>query len=79
MPDGMQHDRLLKVSDVCERTTLSTATIYWATTTDHKMIGNLYFITSFGFFLLGGVLAMLIRAELARTRVEARLRRSARA
>ena len=32
--------------------------------TDHKVIGNLYFITSFVFFLLGGVLALLIRAEL---------------
>ena len=34
------------------------------TTTDHKVIGNLYFATTFGFFLLGGVLALLIRAEL---------------
>ncbi|QGN35693.1 cytochrome c oxidase subunit I [Microlunatus sp. Gsoil 973] len=37
----------------------------WLTTTDHKMIGNLYFITSFVFFLFGGVLALGIRAELA--------------
>ncbi len=35
------------------------------TTTDHKVIGNLYFVTSFVWFLLGGVLALLIRAELA--------------
>ncbi|MBA2769080.1 MAG: cbb3-type cytochrome c oxidase subunit I, partial [Sporichthyaceae bacterium] len=34
-------------------------------TTDHKVIGNLYFVTSFGFFLVGGVMALLIRAELA--------------
>ncbi|MGB7449940.1 MAG: cytochrome c oxidase subunit I [Ornithinimicrobium sp.] len=34
------------------------------TTTDHKVIGNLYFVTSFLFFLLGGLLAMVIRAEL---------------
>ncbi len=34
------------------------------TTTDHKVIGNLYFITSFVFFLLGGIMALLIRAEL---------------
>ena len=26
----------------------------WITTTDHKKIGNLYFITSFVFFLLAG-------------------------
>ncbi|RLU92049.1 cytochrome c oxidase subunit I [Streptomyces griseocarneus] len=38
----------------------------WLTTTDHKKIGNLYLITSFGFFLVGGLLAMLMRAELAR-------------
>jgi cytochrome c oxidase subunit 1 len=39
--------------------------VRWFTTTDHKVIGNLYFITSFSWFLLGGVLALLIRAELA--------------
>ena len=35
-------------------------------TTDHKVIGRLYMVTSFAFFLLGGLLAMLMRAELAR-------------
>jgi len=35
------------------------------TTTDHKVIGNLYLITSFAFFLFAGVLALMIRAELA--------------
>src|SRR5690348_11548996 len=34
-------------------------------TTDHKVIGELYLATSFGFFLIGGVLALVIRAELA--------------
>ncbi|WP_418960328.1 cytochrome c oxidase subunit I [Streptomyces tritici] len=38
----------------------------WLTTTDHKKIGHLYLITSFVFFLLGGLLALVIRAELAR-------------
>ncbi|MET9297320.1 cytochrome c oxidase subunit I [Streptomyces sp. NPDC003077] len=38
----------------------------WLTTTDHKVIGNLYMVTSFGFFLLAGLLAMLMRTELAR-------------
>ncbi|MHA7959237.1 aa3-type cytochrome oxidase subunit I [Streptomyces sp. L500] len=38
----------------------------YLTTTDHKTIGNMYLVTSFGFFLLGGLLAMLMRAELAR-------------
>ena len=38
--------------------------VKWVTTTDHKVIGNLYFVTSFGFFMIGGLLALLIRAEL---------------
>ncbi|GAA2080834.1 cytochrome c oxidase subunit I [Streptomyces albiaxialis] len=38
----------------------------WLTTTDHKKIGHLYLITSFVFFLIGGVLALGMRAELAR-------------
>ncbi|MFJ3205628.1 cytochrome c oxidase subunit I [Streptomyces sp. NPDC086989] len=35
-------------------------------TTDHKVIGNMYLVTSFVFFLFAGLLAMLMRAELAR-------------
>ncbi|MFD5453429.1 aa3-type cytochrome oxidase subunit I [Streptomyces sp. NPDC003470] len=42
------------------------AVVAWLTTTDHKRIGHLYLITSFGFFLIGGALAMVMRAELAR-------------
>jgi len=38
--------------------------ISWITTTDHKVIGNLYFITSVAFFMFGGLLALIIRAEL---------------
>ena len=37
----------------------------WMVTTDHKVIGNLYFVTSMVFFLFGGILAMAMRAELA--------------
>ncbi|MER0448878.1 cytochrome c oxidase subunit I [Streptomyces sp. Edi4] len=40
--------------------------VSWLTTTDHKKIGHLYLIASFGFFVIGGVLALLLRAELAR-------------
>ncbi len=35
-------------------------------TTDHKMIGRMYMTTSLVFFLVGGVMALLMRAELAR-------------
>jgi cytochrome c oxidase subunit 1 len=37
----------------------------WLTTTDHKKIGAMYVTTSFGFFILGGIFALLIRSELA--------------
>ncbi|MGA6166436.1 cytochrome c oxidase subunit I [Amycolatopsis magusensis] len=33
-------------------------------TTDHKQIGILYLTTSFGFFLVGGLMALLMRGEL---------------
>ncbi len=36
----------------------------WLTTTDHKKIGYLYLISSFVFFLIAGVMALVIRAEL---------------
>ncbi len=37
----------------------------WLTTTDHKRIGLLYFWTAFAFFLIGGLEALVIRAQLA--------------
>ncbi|MEU4038259.1 cytochrome ubiquinol oxidase subunit I, partial [Streptomyces collinus] len=43
-----------------------TRAVQWLTTTDHKTIGTLYLVTSFAFFLIGGVMALLMRAELAR-------------
>jgi cytochrome c oxidase subunit 1 len=36
----------------------------WLSSTDHKVIGHLYLITSFGFFLVGGLMAMIMRAQL---------------
>ena len=38
--------------------------VKYLTTTDHKVIGNLYMITSFIWFLLGGLMALVIRLEL---------------
>jgi cytochrome c oxidase subunit I len=35
-------------------------------TTDHKIIARLYLVASLGFFMVGGLMAMLMRAELAR-------------
>jgi cytochrome c oxidase subunit 1 len=37
----------------------------WLTTTDHKKIGILYLINSIIFFLAGGILALVVRVELA--------------
>ncbi|HYZ53240.1 MAG TPA: cbb3-type cytochrome c oxidase subunit I, partial [Streptosporangiaceae bacterium] len=36
----------------------------WASSTDHKVIGYMYLITSFGFFLLAGIMAIVIRLQL---------------
>ena len=36
----------------------------WLSTTDHKIIGHLYLITSFFFFLCAGVMALLMRIQL---------------
>ncbi|WP_133977573.1 aa3-type cytochrome oxidase subunit I [Kribbella voronezhensis] len=48
------------------RRPLGRAVVRVLTTTDHKLIGHLYLITSFAFFLIGGVMALVIRAELAK-------------
>jgi cytochrome c oxidase subunit 1 len=37
----------------------------WVSTTDHKRIGILYLVSAFAFFLLGGLIALAMRAELA--------------
>jgi cytochrome c oxidase subunit I len=37
----------------------------WITTTDHKKVGVLYIVTAMGFFVASGVLALIMRAELA--------------
>jgi len=37
----------------------------WLTTTDHKKIGIMYIISTFIFFLLGGLAALLVRTQLA--------------
>ncbi|HKT56702.1 MAG TPA: cbb3-type cytochrome c oxidase subunit I, partial [Microbacterium sp.] len=38
--------------------------VKWITSTDHKTIGYMYLIASVMFFMLGGVMALIIRAEL---------------
>ena len=38
--------------------------VSWLTSTDHKVIGYMYLISSFVWFLIGGLMALLIRAQL---------------
>jgi cytochrome c oxidase subunit 1 len=38
--------------------------VKWLTSTDHKVIGHMYNITAILYFLLGGVMALIIRAQL---------------
>ncbi|GII98044.1 cytochrome c oxidase subunit 1 [Sediminihabitans luteus] len=47
-----------------KRQTLGRTVIKWVTSTDHKTIGYMYLITSFIFFCIGGLMALVIRAEL---------------
>jgi cytochrome c oxidase subunit 1 len=37
----------------------------WVTTTDHKRIGILYIVTSLAFFVAGGLIALIMRMQLA--------------
>jgi cytochrome c oxidase subunit 1 len=48
------------------RVTRGSVILSWLRTTDAKKIGLMYLVTSYGFFLAGGVMALLMRAELAR-------------
>jgi cytochrome c oxidase subunit 1 len=43
---------------------------YFRVNTDHKVIGIQYMVTTFTFFLIGGMLALLVRAELARPGIQ---------
>ncbi|MBN0039698.1 cytochrome c oxidase subunit I [Cellulosimicrobium cellulans] len=43
---------------------LARALLRWVTTTDHKTIGRMYLVASFAFFLVGGLMALVVRAEL---------------
>ncbi|CAI9399750.1 putative cytochrome c oxidase subunit 1 [Aestuariimicrobium sp. T2.26MG-19.2B] len=54
------------VDEVAPRTHgLGSKVLEYMTTTDHKKIGNLYFVTTMFFFCFGGLLALGIRLELA--------------
>ena len=48
------------------KTAEATGVWSWITTVDHKRIGILYGVTAFIFFLMGGIEALIMRAQLAR-------------
>jgi cytochrome c oxidase subunit 1 len=56
---------VVEVSPVVERRRWGTLAMKLLTTTDHKVIGNMYFVTSLAYFSFAGLLALAIRAELA--------------
>jgi cytochrome c oxidase subunit I len=53
------------VTDVAPRPVVGAGLLEWLTTTDAKRVGILYMTTAMAYFLLGGVLALTIRSELA--------------
>ncbi|MEU8143871.1 cytochrome c oxidase subunit I [Nonomuraea sp. NPDC050022] len=53
------------ISTTPRRASKGAVVVKWLSSTDHKIIGHLYLITSFAFFLIGGVMALIMRAELA--------------
>ena len=56
---------LARSADLSQRKPLGQQIVRALTTTDHKLIGNLYFGTAMAWFLAGGIMALLIRSELA--------------
>jgi hypothetical protein len=48
-----------------ERAHVGTQIVRVITTTDHKVIGKLYLTTSFLWFLAAGIMALIMRSELA--------------
>ncbi len=48
----------------------NSALVDWITTSDHKKIGILYIVTSFLFFFIGGVEALLLRIQLTRANLQ---------
>ncbi|WP_024511296.1 cytochrome c oxidase subunit I [Bradyrhizobium sp. ARR65] len=72
-PDTRDAELERPLVDAALENTWATASGFWSAlaTVDHKIIGRRYILTAFAFLALGGVLAILMRLQLARP--EARL------
>jgi cytochrome c oxidase subunit 1 len=74
--DSIAPERLISPQPLVTRpwpvreTVKGNAMLRMVRTTDAKTIGLMYLVTSFVFFLLGGAMALLMRAELARPRLQ---------
>ncbi|QFZ21665.1 aa3-type cytochrome oxidase subunit I [Saccharothrix syringae] len=64
-PETPERTPVLPIT-AARRASLGSALLRLFRTTDHKLIGLMYLTTAFGFFLAGGLMALLIRGELAR-------------
>jgi cytochrome c oxidase subunit 1 len=62
---GTAEPRTASAGAPAPRSTVGQQVVRVLTTTDHKLIGKLYLTTSFAWFLIGGVMALIIRSELA--------------
>jgi cytochrome c oxidase subunit 1 len=63
--ESFRGKRMATITEVLRRPTSYTGLWSWVTTVDHKRIGILYGATALIFLLMGGVQALLIRAQLA--------------
>ncbi|MCL6640633.1 MAG: cbb3-type cytochrome c oxidase subunit I, partial [Candidatus Rokubacteria bacterium] len=64
------HQAALRATTVEPHAAAATGVWSWVTTVDHKRVGILYGVSAFAFFLIGGIEALLIRAQLARPGLE---------
>lgn len=66
MAIGRQPARPVGEVGLLKRPVSAGGIVGWLTTVDHKRLGILYFVTTFGFFILGSLEAFTIRLQLAR-------------